>query len=71
MTIAKAPEDEDRCLDFEFISHSREDVPKLLDEVERLRGALEQIESMSRNPREYMPSMYSLNHIARQALEGR
>ena len=41
-----------------------------LDEIERLREALETIESWTRNPREYEPSLGSINHTARQALEG-
>lgn len=61
MTIAKEPEDEDRCLDFDFIAHARTDIPMLIDElhaeteksfwqakeIECLRGALERIERRS------------------------
>lgn len=36
----------------------------------RLREALKEIKSMTINPREYQPSYYTLNHTARQALEG-
>jgi ribosomal protein S9 len=30
--------------------------------------ALKEIESLTRNPREYEPSYYTINHIARTAL---
>lgn len=31
--------------------------------------ALKEIESLTRNPREYEPSLYTINHIARTAIK--
>lgn len=35
----------------------------------QLEQSLKEIESITRNPREYEPSYYSINHIARKVLE--
>lgn len=52
----------------------REDADAEVDylelKIQRLREALETIETWTRNPREYEPSYSSINHTARQALEG-
>lgn len=37
-------------------------------QYETLFNALKEIESLTRNPKEYEPSYYSINHIARTAL---
>ena len=34
----------------------------------KLLSALKEIESLTRNPKEYEPSTYSINHIAREAI---
>ncbi|MEM5592795.1 hypothetical protein AAHH67_15500 [Niallia circulans] len=41
-----------------------------LTQKEILINALKEIEALTRNPREYEPSYYSINHIAREAIEG-
>ena len=41
----------------------------LIEENKKLREALSQIESWTRNPREYEPSLYTLHHICKNALE--
>ncbi len=33
-----------------------------------MRDTLKQIESWTRNPREYEPSLYTINHVCREAL---
>ncbi|MDM5298137.1 hypothetical protein QUF51_08190 [Bacillus pumilus] len=34
----------------------------------KLKDALIEIDSLTRNPREYEPSLYTINHIVREAL---
>lgn len=41
---------------------------RLMEEAKTYRVALEEIASLTQNPREYEPSLYTLNHIARKAL---
>jgi len=38
------------------------------DQKEVLLKALKEIESLTRNPREYEPSYYTINHIAKEAI---
>jgi hypothetical protein len=47
-------------VDAEFIAHAREDVPKLLAEIERLRSALEEISEINE---------YYSGNAAREALK--
>ncbi|WP_107842024.1 hypothetical protein [Metasolibacillus meyeri] len=43
---------------------------ELIHENMLLRETLKQIELWTRNPKEYEPSLYSINHIVLKALEG-
>jgi hypothetical protein len=53
-----------------LLSRGQKDiVNELIDMVESYKSALKEIESLTLNPREYEPSYYTINHIARNALE--
>lgn len=41
---------------------------RLMKEATSYKNALEEIASLTQNPKEYEPSLYTLNHIARNAL---
>jgi hypothetical protein len=63
--------------DAEFIAWCREGVPKLLDEVERLRDALSELADTSRVMKAakhygpgYVAAMTEVANFARQALDG-
>jgi hypothetical protein len=40
-----------------------------IEQKYKLENALKEIESLTRNPREYEPSYYTINHIARSAIK--
>ncbi|MBL4951081.1 hypothetical protein JK635_02350 [Neobacillus sp. YIM B02564] len=46
-----------------------EEIFKLEDELKQHKKALEEIESMTSNLREYQPSYYTINNVARLALK--
>lgn len=39
------------------------------EQNDKLTNTLKEIESLTRNPKEYEPSYYTINHIARTALQ--
>ncbi|WP_272032930.1 hypothetical protein [Oceanobacillus kimchii] len=43
---------------------------KLISENQRYKQALEEIKSLTINPREYQPSTYTIHHIVSDALKG-
>ena len=53
-----------------LISHAPTDITALVAEVERMSESLKQIESWTRNPREYVPSTQSIHHLAVVGLGG-
>jgi hypothetical protein len=58
--------------EFSIYAHElADDVISLLDRVRQLESALNWMEIQTRNPRAYIPSIYTLNHICREALEGK
>lgn len=58
-----------------YDSLSKEDFFNLfiecLDQKTKLENVLQEIESLTRNPREYEPSYYTINHITRKALDNK
>lgn len=53
----------------EMKEQSNKNNAKLTMIITMQKDALKEIESLTRNPREYGPSIYTLNHIARKGLK--